>query len=998
MSDYTSDYLFTAKGQNMLEVRKNTYSKNYENTFFREFARHLHKSFNDNERSGILIGSPFCEVDERLQIDALLITDQVVCIIDFKNFSGKIKLPNESNFEMGLWTNATGDQVKGGSSINPFIQLKNQKRRFSEVYNKYIQKDLSTGDIFNPNHTVKIICFQEETELNGKIPSNEELNFFILDKINFLEGILDIVDVSDKDVSISPNSYDAFKKVFRADKFKFDDKPLEDKLKVFANKSASLDFKKLYPDQYSALNEIKTFLESTEQQVFVLQGTTNSGKSYLIPYIQELAYNLGIQETEIFASSSRIANNLLTNGGLERVNSIYSFIYGGQKNNKQDEGQEKEKENNEELEEATDSEEIQVEEIPLKNCDNAENALFIVDESQLVSDSFNQSIDLIFGTGYLLKDFLSFTNSINTKRKIIFIGDPFQLQLGKTDESPLNPLYLEEAYKLKTNAYQLLDKPDYSIINKEALFCVDNIRTKYFNSLHFETNVNFYFLPKDEVLKSVTDVIHNKIDCHILCFSNEESQKVNYWIKQSIIKNGQDIAINDLVLFNNNISIEDIRDPFAEPKKVYNGQFAKVTEVNNISIEKTNKTKKNKELTVLTFREISLTLNETGQKAKVLSLENYRLNAKAELSKNEIVTFTILLNSFITEYLKLHPFEKTAEYSEILKSEIYVLLEAEIKELIRILDNGEKVKTKYDEKVREQKRLFKYARKKHRFNIESTLRKDPSTEYYKFKNAAFLRFGWAMTVHKSMSYKWQEVIFNVEKAGNSNENHFRWLYTGISRARKKVSLINYKPICPFDNTELIDSNSGISTNEFFYIAESQETENRIKECKDFVLSKLSATDTEIESVENLNWQERYHLKRNTKTSVISFIYNGQGKFKFPSFTGGDKALGNEIIECLKSKSTSFDFCVVKDLWRKKQYETLSNLLKQNDICFSQIIQTKFKDKIKLFRKECEEIDLEIDYNSDGAFSKITAKYYSNPIIWKLIIESITTIKGSKDGF
>jgi hypothetical protein len=117
----------------MLEVRKNTYSKNYENTFFREFARHLHKSFTDNGRSGLLIGSPFCEIDERLQIDALLITDQVVCIIDFKNFSGKINLPNEKNFEMGMWSNETGEQIKGGSSINPFIQLKNQKRRFSEV-------------------------------------------------------------------------------------------------------------------------------------------------------------------------------------------------------------------------------------------------------------------------------------------------------------------------------------------------------------------------------------------------------------------------------------------------------------------------------------------------------------------------------------------------------------------------------------------------------------------------------------------------------------------------------------------------------------------------------------------------------------------------------------------------------------------------------------------------------------------------------------------------
>lgn len=940
----------------MLEVRKNTYSRNYENTFFREFARYLYKSFTDNGRSGLLIGSPFCEVEQRLQIDALLITDQVVCIIDFKNFGGTINLPNERNFEMGIWTNTTGDQVKGGSSINPFIQLKNQKRRFSEVYNKYIQKNLKAGDTFNPNHTIRVICFQEETELNGRIPSNDALNFFILDKINFLEGLLDIIDVSDRDVNISPDSYDAFKKVFRADKFEFDNKPLEDKLKIFADKSLKLDFKKLYADQHSALTEIKTFLESNEQQVFVLQGTANSGKSYLIPFIQELAYNLGIQETEIFASSSRVANNLLTIGGLERVNSIYSYIYGGQKNTKQEDGQTNEKNG------TNDSEELQVEEIPLKNCNDADNALFIVDESQLISDSFNQSIDLIFGTGYLLKDFLNFTNSSNTKRKIIFIGDPFQLQLGKTDESPLNPFYLEEVYKLKTNAYQLLDKSDFSIINKEALVCVDKIRNKYFNSLQFIASDKFCFLQKEDVTKAVSEIIHNKIECHILCFSNEESQKVNYWIKQSIIKNGQDIAINDLVLFNNNISIEDINDPFAKPKKVYNGQFATVIAVNNTPIE--IKIKKNQEPIVLTFREISLILNETGQKVSVLSLENYRVNAKAELSKNEIVAYQRFLYQFANKEL-----DNFIQGNYKVDDELSLLL-AELKE-------GKKVKSKINKK------------------LQSVLRTMPSTEYYKFKNCAWLKFGWAMTVHKSMSYKWQEVIFNVEKAGTTNENHFRWLYTGISRATKKVSLINYKPISPFDNTEFVDSNTENAINEFFYIAESQETENRLTEFKDFVLSRLM--DTQVERIENLNWQERYHLRSNTKTTIISFSYNGQGKFRFPTLAGGDNTFGNEIIEHLKSKSVSFDFGVIKDLWRKIQYEILSNVLKQDNIFFSQIIQTNFKDRIKFFSKENEELDLEIDYNGNGAFSKITAKHYSNPILWENTQKAISKIKTYNNG-
>lgn len=973
----------------MLEVRKNTYSKNYENTFFREFSRHLHKSFTESGRSGLLLGSPFCEVDERLQIDALLITEQVVCIIDFKNFSGKINLPTERNFEMGIWTNVTGDQIKGGSSINPFVQLKNQKRRFSEVYKKHIQKDLKTGDIFNPNHTVRIICFQEETELNGKIPSNEALNFFILDKINFIEGLLDIIDVSDKDVNISPNSYDAFKKIFRADKFKFDDKPLEDKLKVFADKSATLDFKKLYADQHSALTEIKTFLENPEQQIFVLQGTANSGKSHLIPFIQELAYNLGIQETEVFASSSRVANNLLTIGGLERVNSIYSYIYGGQKNNKQEDEQAKEKENNEEIDETKDSEELQVEEIPLKNCDNADNALFIVDESQLVSDSFNQSIDLIFGTGYLLKDFLSFTNSTNTKRKIIFIGDPFQLQLGKTDESPLNPLYLEEAYKLKTNAYQLLDKPDFSIINKEALFCVDKIRTKYFNSLQFIADDNFCFLQKEDVTKAVSDIIYNKIECHILCFSNEKSQEVNYWIKNSIIKNGKDIANGDLVLFNNNIETAKENDPFAKPKWIYNGQFAIVDNATPESyLQETKKIKG--ELTSIEFREINITLLESGHKIKVLSLENYRLNPKAELSKNELILFKIMLNRELDKAKKSNPFEKSFEYLNLTSDKIYNQFKIVNDEFLQQLLKGTSRKKNLTEEEVHLKDIISKAKYAYKKRIERDLRKDPSTEYYKLKNAALLRFGWAMTVHKSMSYKWQEVIFNVEKAGTTNESHFRWLYTGISRARKKVSLINYKPLSPFDKTEFIDNNDDKKTKDFLFISNNLDIEIAKKELVEIVKQKLS-DNLVLNKIDIPGYNIRLQFSNDSKQVTLDFGFNAKNQFKFPKYINGDIDLANNIINLMSQNKESYSFDSISDLWRKEEYLQIAKELSNVGYQFNQIIQTTFKDKIKIVGND-NELDIEIDYKIDGAFSFITAKYYSNQAIWNAFTNAINKIK------
>lgn len=976
----------------MLEIRKNTFSKSYENTFFREFSRKLFNVFKEKNLSGVLLGSPSCHVDERLQIDALLITSNVVCIIDFKNFSGKIKLPSENNFEFGVWTTDSGEQIKGGNSINPFIQLKSQKRRFIEVSNKYIQTNFSVKDIYNPSHTNRVVCFQGEVGIEGKIPAKESLNFFILDKSNFTEGILDIIDVTDKEVKLSESSFDAFKKVFRADPFKFEEKPFEDKLKDIASKSTALDYSKLYDDQKAALTEIKSFLENPEQHVFVLQGTINSGKSYLIPYIQEIAYSLAIQETEIFAASSRVTRNLFFSSGIDNANSIYSYIYGGQL--VETEEVESQEDSKSESEEEEDSDELPLDKVPLKKCDNSENALFIVDESQLVSDSYHQSLDLVFGSGYLLKDFLSFTDNKSTKRKVIFIGDPYQLQLGKIGESPLNPAYLEENYDLKVVSFQLLDKEDFSDINKQALNCVKTIKSNLFNSLSFIPGNQISILANEDKLPCVKRVIEDKVEAHILCFSNEDSQKVNKWIKKSIIKTGEDIAPPDLVLFNNNILVEDDTDPFAEPKRIFNGQLAIVSSVSkDLYLEETKIIKG--DITTLIFREISVTLNDGNHKVKVLSLENYRLSPKAELSKNELILFKIILNKELAKAKNANPFNKSKEYTELYNDSVYIKLGGEKNEYITQLLKGTSRRKDLSEEEQYLKKLISTLKRNYRKRIENDLRRNPGTQYYKLKNAALLRFGWAMTVHKSMSYKWTEVIFNIdpgENIGKINENHFRWLYTGVSRARQKVNLINYKPITPFDKTEFKDSNNTVRPKDIYFHSETGNTNLRLDEFKEFISVKLFDHYFYVRHVEHLNWQERYFVvNENNQEAIISFSYNGKGDFKTPSIIGGDRKISENVLEILRVKTSLKSLSSIKDEWRRSQYEKLEKALAPFETKIELVIQKNYKDIIRLFSHEGE-LEIELDYGGDGMISFITAKYYSVKTIWDNFQKAVSQIK------
>ena len=956
----------------MLEIRKGTAAKNYENTFFREFAENLKNLFDKYSLDGLLIANSECESEKRLQIDALLITEKAVCIIDFKNFGGKITLPKnaKSEFDFGKWTNDKGEIIKGGSSINPFIQLKNQKDRFIKVVENQILDRLPTSDCFNPYHTVRAVCFQKPIELIGSIPPKEELNFFIIDKSNYLEKIKDIIDITDKEVSLTKESYDVFKDVFRADIFDLSE--IYGETTDFTTYETELDFENLYPDQKSALQEIESFIKSEDERFFVLQGTSLSGKTHLIPFIQDVAYNNQIPEAKLFASSGRVANNLLKNTNLE-FDSIYSYIYGGSITNSETE--EKEESENQ------DEDKIDLEIVPLKKSDDTEEAIFIVDESHLISDNYHQSIDLRFGSGKLLKDFIEFADLKNSNRKIIFVGDSFQLSIGKKEESALNPEYLADEYNFETKAFQLIDKEKKSPIVAEGLKAVNCIRNQSYNNLKFEISDSLEILSKDKLKDGIEKSLSSTSSSHILCYSNFDTQKVNFWIKNSILKNGNDLTKGDLVIFGNNIRVEDENDPFAEPKMIFNGQFGTVVSVSN-TITKTEKL-----ITPLTFREVTINLQESNHTLSFLSLENFRLSDKGELSKEEIISYKILLAQFAEKELDNF---KNGKYH----------VDEELKDLLQKLADGKRVKTKVSRK------------------IQRALSNMPATDYYKFKNAAQLRFGWALTVHKSMSYKWDEIFFNVETGGGkTNETYFKWIYTGLIRATSKVSLINYTPISPFYKVYLkpsIPSNS--NGKDLFYIADtSTDLSSLNKEVADkykfkdddfkssllqlhqFIEGKLTSKKITINSINHPNYQELYELIGNSgETATISIYYNKKGQFKMPSLMKSQpKEFGEELLNILTADIAIDDFGFIKDNWRVSAYSQLNEILKEKDLTISYIIQAPYKDTVQLIRSG-NKLTADLYYDGDGFFSTISALSSTETSLWmdfQLIINDLKNCDG-----
>jgi exodeoxyribonuclease-5 len=62
----------------------------------------------------------------------------------------------------------------------------------------------------------------------------------------------------------------------------------------------------------------------------------------------------------------------------------------------------------------------------------------------------------------------------------------------------------------------------------------------------------------------------------------------------------------------------------------------------------------------------------------------------------------------------------------------------------------------------------------------------------RFFNALEVKYGYALTCHKSQGGQWSDVYLDL---GYINPDHlgldfYRWLYTGITRARERLYLVN----------------------------------------------------------------------------------------------------------------------------------------------------------------------------------------------------------------
>jgi hypothetical protein len=317
---------------------------------------------------------------------------------------------------------------------------------------------------------------------------------------------------------------------------------------------------------------------------------------------------------------------------------------------------------------------------------------------------------------------------------------------------------------------------------------------------------------------------NNEPDNAVLFYSKKDCLKTNNWIKKQCLKNGENLGIGDLLIINNNVTIPN-DSGFQFPRRIVNGMFLTVLAIKESQQIPIN-IRQSQNPIVLSFTKITVKcLSLIGSpETDIWILDNY-FNSEDDLTKEEQIAFRVFINSKIYDEKRKQKFEDSQEYKLLLQDNQYKVLSNEEKEALSKLVKNYNLPKEKKEKVetsRNSRNLLSGYHKKYSKKLFFIIKdSDP------FVNAVFVKYGWAITVHKAIGSNYNEIIIKghrKENDGITNDSYFRWLYSGIS-VGKIVNITSPQKINPLMDCVFEDS---IKSKQFL-IFENYEVEIKYRE-------------------------------------------------------------------------------------------------------------------------------------------------------------------------
>jgi hypothetical protein len=770
-----------------LEIRHNRAEHTHENEQFRRVASNLRALFEQNSWNGLLIGNPFNENFGRFRADAILLYDHGLVVIDFKDYSGTITLPEGDNsFRTSKWytENQTDKQrieIKAGARfINPFRQLHSYRGEMFEV----VRNNIYLNKVINPSRTLALNIFSGPIQIENSVPKSIPY-YKIVQEADLLTMLYDY----SSDNKFSDDSAHAFNTIFPADEWQERVVVAVEEKKANRSLDVTGDVKE----------ELGNFLKQNSARVLLLESMDADTRDEWMRYILSEAVEFGVPQTETWCHSSRIARKIAIRSGVN-LQSLYSTIYGS--SGALDEGPKNEDSTDEEK-----KEDHFQEVVPVRSSTNIdESAVVVLHEAHLVTRSLHQSEILKFGTGRLLEDLTSFLKLDTTRRKLICIGDPYSLSYGSSKECALSAETLQELTSAEVKRFRspltINSKMGKTLLR---ISIASQIEMKAFNHLDYPwEDGNLVNVDKGDTATILLEWFGSPCNSEpqkaVLVYSNKKdgAQKINKWIKRNCLNNGDKLAKGDLIVINNNINIPDPTG-FGQPTKLYNGMYLLVKAVGEVKqVHEKIKVNKTEKIIPLNFLRLSVScLSVHGiPDAEVWLLDN-DFSSEEGLSKEEQIALRVFVNKKVTVAVEKNPFEDSLHCKWMKQSDAFQETIKDINELRGRLSEGEQVKTKLDDAERKLRVIQRGFKTRHRQSFfAEVVQTDP------FVNAVLGSYGWALTVHKAVGSSFSHVLLNAnqgESRGVDNLGYFRWLYSGLTAANGVAYVVNPVYIHPLQN-------------------------------------------------------------------------------------------------------------------------------------------------------------------------------------------------------
>jgi len=586
--------------------RGNAFEHTHENHAFNELHDQLQNIWLSRDEPLYLFGNFFVGGKE---LDALIVKRNAIIVLDFKDYGGELKFS-----ENGRWR-ADGVEVKGGNSINPYQQIRNNKFALLE-YIQSGQVSLRT----NPNlgHIAGLVLFHQDILFDTKVlPVNISRWFHIADFSHVIRGIDAIVS---REIDLPESDLRALVEAFDVPPYWPDGNP--EVVSVGKSEEISETAINYTHAQQSALETCSAWLSDDDSVALIIEGMVSTGKRTLLKPLLDKISTSG-STPQLIAPNSRIAQRYIQSG--YECSSLYQLLYSNKPDDIIDDRSHHP--------------------VKLKYEEVSGQTLVLV-EAHLLCDSFFATDNMIYGTGHIIHDLL---DSLGDKPpKLLLLGDPYQLSRGSLELSFLNGKAFEDR-ELKCEHVSLREQIRPSDAHQDLLEfqaeLASSMESTHFNRLPSPSEENVVELKTDdqrtEVSRALTDGYYQAV---YLCGKNETAHLVNGATKIKVLQHtsANHLDVGDKVDFHNRTPAWlDTDDPLTLGETWVNaGDIASVEHIDGDFETRAIRLKGRDKDTVLNFGIAQVRVPVIGS-VKIRYLQDYLAADKPELNQDQLLALQI---------------------------------------------------------------------------------------------------------------------------------------------------------------------------------------------------------------------------------------------------------------------------------------------------------------------------------------------------------------------